>query len=180
MFRNDELVTIMPKLQKFAYKLCRSQEDAEDLVQASVLKAIEKKDMFTEGTSLFSWTSKIMYNLFVSNYRRRVKFESQFDPEDFISRQQTPPQQEQNLELHNVNEAMKELSDEHRNILVMVCVKGLQYKQVAQMLGVPVGTVRSRLSRAREQLHEKLKGETLLLGTERYSWDSGRETPQIW
>lgn len=171
MFRNHELVEIMPKLQKFAYKLCRTQEDAEDLVQASMLKAMEKREMFTEGTSLFSWTSKVMYNLFVSNYRRRVKFETQFDPEDYIGKQQCAPLQEQHMELHKVNVAMRDLTDEHRDILVMICVKGMQYKQVAAMLDIPVGTVRSRLSRAREQLQEKL-GEGIVIGTEHCSYDS--------
>ncbi len=171
MFRDHELVQIMPKLQKFAYKLCRTSEDAEDLVQASMLKAMEKREMFTEGTSLFSWTSKIMYNLFVSSYRRRVKFESQYDPEDYIKNQQTVPMQEQHMELHKVNKAMKELSEEHRNILIMICVKGMQYKQVAKILDIPVGTVRSRLSRAREQLQERM-GDVLIIGTEQTAYGS--------
>lgn len=155
-FRNEELITEMNKLQRFARKLCRNEHDAEDLLQATVLKALEKKDMFKEGTSLFSWTSKIMYNDFVSSYRRKVKFETQYDCEELIANQANDSRQEKMSELSQINEAMDLLSDEHKTILICVCVKDMKYQEVADMLAIPVGTVRSRLSRAREQLQEAL------------------------
>lgn len=155
-FANEALVNEMGKLQKFARKLCRNEHDAEDLLQATVLKALEKKDMFHDGTNLFSWVSKIMYNDFVSGYRRRVKFETQYDCEELISNQAALPAQNDISQLSEVQEAMELLSDEHRTVLVCVCVKGMRYQEVAEMLSVPVGTVRSRLSRAREQLQEAL------------------------
>jgi RNA polymerase sigma-70 factor (ECF subfamily) len=163
MFQQPDLVKEMPKLHRFANRLCRNRDEAEDLLQATLLRALEKKDQFDEGTNLFGWTSKIMYNQFVSTYRRRVKFESQYDPEDYISRQYVEPSQETEMQLKRVKEAMQELSDEHRTILIMICVNGIKYQQAAKILELPVGTVRSRLSRARERLSEILgesAGET--------------------
>lgn len=151
-FQPEALVEEMDKLQRFARKLCRNEHDAEDLLQATALKALEKKEMFKEGTNLFSWSSKIMYNDFVSAYRRKVKFETQYDCEDYINNQSVKPSQHDVLEFSKVNEAMKTLSEEHQEILTLVCVQGMKYQDVSDMLSIPVGTVRSRLSRAREQL----------------------------
>lgn len=156
MFNNLELTLEMPSLEKFAMRLTRNQADADDLVQSTLLRAIEKKHLFNEGTDLFKWTSKIMYNLFVSNYRRKVKFETQYDPESFIEKQSVEASQDKQVELMKVNEVMNLLSEEHRDVLVMVCVQGMRYQDVADALNIPVGTVRSRLSRAREQLQNHL------------------------
>ncbi len=152
MFRNEELINEMNKLKKFSSRLTGNAVDADDLLQATVLRAMEKRHQFYEGTNLFSWTSKIMFNLFVSGYRRKTRFESQYDPEIIIGAQSTGASQEMELELRNVQRAMKRLSEDHREILLMVCVQGMQYTEVAELLDIPVGTVRSRLSRARESL----------------------------
>ncbi len=154
MFADTELLQETENLKKFALKLTRNEADAEDLLQSTVLRALEKKDMFKEGTKLFSWTSRIMYNMFVSNWRRKSKFESQYDPEPYINAETTNPCQDIKVEVASVNEAMKQLTDEHRNVLVMVCVQGMPYQEVADNLDIPIGTVRSRLSRARLQLQE--------------------------
>ena len=93
-----------------------------------------------------------MYNMFVSNYRRKVKFETQYDPETYLEKESVGPQQNTNIEIQEVSRAMDELSNEHRKILIMVCVNGMKYAEVSNKLDIPVGTVRSRLSRARENL----------------------------
>ncbi len=154
MFADTELLQETENLKKFALKLTRNEADAEDLLQSTILRALEKKDMFKEGTKLFSWTSRIMYNMFVSNWRRKSKFESQYDPEPYINAETTEAAQDIKVEVASVNEAMKQLTDEHRNVLVMVCVQGMPYQEVADSLDIPIGTVRSRLSRARLQLQE--------------------------
>ncbi|MGQ0527372.1 MAG: sigma-70 family RNA polymerase sigma factor [Alphaproteobacteria bacterium] len=156
MFNQTALIDEMQNLRKFAFKLTRKPHDADDLLQATILRALEKKHLFQEGTSIFKWTSKIMYNLFVSDYRRKVKFEVQYDPESYIERESVEASQDVKMELIRVQEAMNTLSDDHREILVMVCVKGLQYSEVSGLLQIPVGTVRSRLSRAREALQAAL------------------------
>ena len=156
MFTETALINEMENLRKFALKLTRNPDDADDLLQSTVLRAMEKKHLFNEGTRLFSWTSKIMYNLFVSGYRRRTKFETQYDPESYIERQSVDASQDVKVELQQVQEAMDRLSSEQREILVMVCIQGAQYAEAAEMLNIPVGTVRSRLSRARESLQAAL------------------------
>lgn len=158
MFTQAELITEMPKLRKFASKLTRNVSEAEDLLQSTLLRALEKKDYFETGTDLFKWTSKVMYNIFVTDYRRKVKFETQYDPEFHIENRSVDADQQIKLEVKVLAKAMEQLSAEHREILVMVCVKGLQYQEVADMLHIPVGTVRSRLSRARSQLISMMEG----------------------
>jgi RNA polymerase sigma factor (sigma-70 family) len=89
---------------------------------------------------------------FLATTHRRTKFGSQFDPEDALKNVTVAPMQDVDAELSEVKTAMMKLSAGHRDILVLVCVKGMRYEEVAEMLQIPVGTVRSRLSRAREQL----------------------------
>ncbi len=157
MFDNNDLMEQQSRLEKFAYKLTRNSADAEDLLQSTLLRAIEKKHLFQEGTNLFSWSSKIMYNMFVSGYRRKVKFESQYDPESHIQNMSVEEAQNTKMEFKDVDRAMTNLSIEHYEILKLVCIQGKQYAEVAKEIGIPVGTVRSRLSRAREALQIALE-----------------------
>ncbi len=152
MFDHNALTAEMENLRKFALHLTRNKADADDLVQSTFLRALEKADYFEDGTSLRKWTSKIMFNLFVTDYRRKTKFETQYDPEPYIQAQAISAPQESEAELHAVGDAMSKLSADHREILTMVCIKDMPYQEVADALGIPVGTVRSRLSRARESL----------------------------
>lgn len=152
MFAQNNLVAETDRLHKFAFKLTRNKSDADDLVQSTCLRALEKSELFETGTNLFGWTSKIMYNLFVSDYRRRIKFESQYDPETYLDKEIVLPMQDIILEAENVKRAMLYLSPNHRNILAMICMQGLSYQEVADKLNISIGTVRSRLSRAKENL----------------------------
>ena len=152
MFTDREMLAEMPKLRKFAQKLARNNAECEDLLQATLLRAIEKRSYFETDTKLFSWMSKIMFNLFVTDYRRKVKFESQYDPEAELLGLSLQADQDTKLEYKRTQEAMTKLSNEHKEVLVLVCVKGIKYQDAADMLKIPVGTVRSRLSRARAEL----------------------------
>lgn len=156
MFKNETLIEEIDHLKKFALRLTRNPADAEDLLQATLLRAFEKKNLFQEGTNLFGWSSKIMFNIFVSGYRRRQKFETQYDPESFIDNRSVAAGQDGQMEWEDVKTAINSLSDSHQEILTMVCVHGMEYAEVADALKVPVGTVRSRLSRARENLQVAL------------------------
>ncbi len=154
MFKHEALVHEMPNLRKFALRLTRNVHEAEDLVQSTLLRAIEKQDLFEENTNLFSWASKIMFNLFVTGYRRKKKFESQYDPEPHIMASSMEAPQEMTVDLGLVRQAMQRLSKEHREMLILVCIKGMRYEEVSEFLQIPVGTVRSRLSRARSALQQ--------------------------
>lgn len=156
MFSNTEITAEMGSLRRFALKLTRNPHTADDLLQATLLRALEKKELYQDGTNLFSWTSKIMFNIFVTNYRRKTRFETLQDPDIFLDKESTEPTQDYAVELRNVQEAMNHISPEHKEILIMVCVLGMQYTEVADKLHIPIGTVRSRLARARESLQNTL------------------------
>ena len=98
-----------------------------------------------------------MYNQFVSDYRRKAKYETKFDPENYLETESIDPPQDNQAELNAVKETMKDLSQEHQEILFMICVQGLSYQEVADSLKIAIGTVRSRLSRARENLLQRLE-----------------------
>jgi RNA polymerase sigma-70 factor (ECF subfamily) len=157
MFNSASLIKESVNLRKFALRLTRNASDADDLLQATLLRAIEKEESFETGTSLFKWTSKIMFNLFVSDYRRKSRFETQYSPEPYIDSLSIQAPQESIVDLRTVQRAMESLTPEHREILTLICVKGLRYEEASSLLSIPIGTVRSRLSRARENLQALLK-----------------------
>jgi len=156
MFQQEALVSEMPKLRKFALRLTKNAHNAEDLLQSTMLRALEKQEYFEDETNLFSWTSKMMFNLFVSGYRQKKKFETQYDPAPYIDQMSVKPSQEAAVDLVTVNNSMKLLSAEHQEILLLVCIQGMSYEDASTKLRIPPGTVRSRLSRARDHLHEIL------------------------
>lgn len=156
MFEDKALVAETDKLRKFAIRLTRNGSDAQDLLQSTLVRALEKKALFEKGTNLFGWASKIMFNIFVTQYRRKARFETQYDPDNYLETEGVAANQETLMEWRNVQRAMERLSDDHREILVMICVEGMQYAEVSNVLKIPVGTVRSRLSRARESLQATL------------------------
>ncbi len=156
MFVQSALIAETENLLKFALRLTGNKSDADDLLQSTFLRALEKADYFEEGTSLRKWASKIMFNMFVTEYRRKTKFETQYDPEPYILAQSISAPQDHQVELQSVGDAMEKLSEDHREILMMVCVKDMPYQEVSEALNIPVGTVRSRLSRARENLQMEM------------------------
>ncbi len=156
MFTHTELLAEKDKLHRFALRLTKNQSDADDLLQSTLLRAIEKEDYYTEGTNLFSWASKIMFNIFAGQYRRKKKFESQYDPMPYISQATIQPSHEMVVDFAKVRECMGKLSPEHREILNLVCIQGGRYEDVSEQLDIPLGTVRSRLSRARRSLQDLL------------------------
>ena len=161
MFTHKELLAESVRLKRFAVRLTGNISDADDLLQSTYLQALKKDSAFESGTNLFSWSSRIMYNIFVSDYRRRVKFEAIGDPDIQINKASIGATQEIRVELADVGIAMKGLHRDHYEILVMICIKDMSYQEVSSILHIPVGTVRSRLSRAREQLQVVLDTPTL-------------------
>lgn len=160
MFDNMELTGKLIRLRKFAIRLTGNVPDAEDLVQSTVLRALEKRHMYESGSNLMAWTSKIMFNIFVSQYQRRVRYETKFDPDIFIGQENVEAAQEDMLEFSRMNEALAQLSDDHRTILILVCIQGMKYEEASAALKIPVGTVRSRLARARKHLQEAMEKGT--------------------
>ncbi|MES2729068.1 MAG: RNA polymerase sigma factor [Pseudomonadota bacterium] len=156
MLAERDLLNEMEGLKKFAIKLCGNHADADDLLQTTILKALKNKDKFETDSRVFSWLSRIMFNSYVTDYKRKAKYETQYDPEPAIMAATVAPNQEDKMMISEIQEAMTQLSAEHRQMLMMVCAYGMSYEEVADKLGIPTGTVRSRLSRARDTLQGML------------------------
>ncbi|MBL8639309.1 MAG: sigma-70 family RNA polymerase sigma factor [Alphaproteobacteria bacterium] len=152
MLSDKMLFEEMNGLNRFAMKLCRNRADAEDLVQTTIEKALKNRDKFVEDTKAFSWLSKIMYNSFVTFYNRKVKYESQYDPEPILLSVSSHSTQDEQLMVKEVSKAIQLINPQHREILILICVQEMSYEEAAESLNIPLGTVRSRLSRARSAL----------------------------
>lgn len=154
----DELVELLPRLRRFAHSLSGSPADADDLTQATVERAIRSRDQWTQGTRLDSWMYRIMRNLWIDAARsrsRREKFEAPPEEADRIGTDGTA---QAAAELAQVMAAMQRLPDEQREVVSLILIEGFGYREAAELLELPIGTVSSRLVRGRTALFE-LVGE---------------------
>lgn len=149
----QQVVALLPKLRRFARGLSGNAADADDLVQTACLKAIERAHQWTEGTRLDSWMYRILHNQWLDDMRARKVRASDGDGElDQLIADDGAARTEASLTLDAVRKAMAKLPAEQRAVLALICVEGLAYKDAADALGVPIGTVMSRLARARQAL----------------------------
>jgi RNA polymerase sigma-70 factor (ECF subfamily) len=155
----EEIATLVPYLRAFARTLTAGDTSfADDLVQDTIVNALQAKDQFTEGTNLKAWLFTILRNRFRSVVgRKHVTAEVVEDDLEGLS--WVPPEQESRLEVAAFKRAFSSLKPNQREVLVLVAVHGLSYERVAEICGCEVGTVKSRVSRARMQLKEMLLGE---------------------
>lgn len=155
-----QIVALLPRMRRFARSLTRSIEEADDLVQASCEKAIARADQFEPGSRLDSWVFRIMHTTHIDGLRSRARREASmsadFDIEQVGFDARVHEQTEARSDLTKIRSEIERLPDEQRVVLALVCVDGLAYQQAADILGVPIGTVMSRLSRARRKLAQAL------------------------
>lgn len=154
-FQRD-LVELVPRLRRFAYALTGSSDAGDDLVQAACERALRSADQFRPGTRMDSWMFRIMQNLWLDDRRRRRVRGTSVDPEavDLSDDGMGVRQLDDQLELAQVRAAVDALPDDQRSVLVLVAIEGLNYREAADVLELPMGTVMSRLSRARARLIE--------------------------
>ena len=158
-FQSD-LVALVPRLRRFAYTLCGAQDVADDLVQAACERALKSQDKFTPGTRFDSWMYRIVQNLWLDQTRRNKTRGTSVDPDDIaISDDGLAARlpEARNM-LDALRGAIKDLPEEQRLVLALVAIEGRSYKETAESLDVPVGTVMSRLSRARTKLATLIDG----------------------
>jgi RNA polymerase sigma-70 factor (ECF subfamily) len=155
----EELVRLLPQLRRFAYGLAGNRDDADDLVQAACERALERIDQWEPGTRLDSWMYKIVQNLWFDRLRSRKLRGVAVDTETLEPQADEHAHRAPELrsDLSRVSDALQHLRPEHRELLLLVCVEELSYKEAAELLGIPMGTVMSRLARARLQLQEHLR-----------------------
>jgi RNA polymerase sigma-70 factor, ECF subfamily len=149
----------IPRLRRYARALTRDAITADDLVQDCLTRALGKLHLWQEGTDLRAWLFTILHNQYVNHIRRAVREGAAVglsESEPLLSR---APQQGKRLELRDLERALAKLPEEQRSVILLVGLEGMRYEEVAAVLDVPVGTIRSRLSRGREALR-RLTGPT--------------------
>ncbi|HYD70539.1 sigma-70 family RNA polymerase sigma factor [Azospirillum sp.] len=151
-----ELEVHIASLRRYARALLRNRADAEDLVQEALARAIARADSFQTGTNMRAWLFTILHNVHVNQVRSRASRPDEVTVESVENRLTTPARQEERVEVREMMRALDELPDEQRQVLLLVALEGLKYEEVAEMIGVPIGTVMSRLSRGREAVRAKL------------------------
>jgi RNA polymerase sigma-70 factor (ECF subfamily) len=154
------LVAELPNLRAFAASLSGSMQTADDLVQDTAVKAWGNQDKFQEGTSLRAWLFTILRNTYFSMYRKKGREVQDVDGA-YSARLAVSASQESHVDLADFRAALATLPDEQREALVMIGASGLSYEEAAEISGVPVGTVKSRVNRARAKLASMLSIEGL-------------------
>jgi len=142
----------IPRLRRYARSLARDIAAADDLVQDCLARALGKLHLWQEGTDLRAWLFTILHNQYVNQVRRAVREGMAVglsETEPMLTR---APHQGKRLELRDLERAIAKLPEEQRSVILLVGLEGMRYEEVAEILDVPVGTVRSRLSRGREAL----------------------------
>ena len=157
-----EMVALLPRLRRFACGLTGSLADADDLVQGACLKALDRIEQWRPGTRLDSWMFRILQNLWIDQLRERRGREVAMDPEDLAERAvgDAARENEARIALGEVRREVAKLPPEQRAVLMLVSVEGVSYKEAAEILEIPIGTVMSRLARARLALGRAIEGET--------------------
>lgn len=156
----DGLIGNIPSLRAFAYSLCGNATRADDLVQETMVKAWANFSSFQEGTNLRAWLFTILRNEFYSQMRKKGREVE--DADGMIAeRQAVIGNQESHIELEELKQALSELPDDQREAIILVGASGMAYEEAAEICGVAVGTMKSRVSRARKRLSEMLHRDEL-------------------
>lgn len=153
----EQLVALLPRLRRFARALSRNVDDADDLVQVAIERALIRLDQWRPGTRLDSWMFGIVKNAWIDEVRSRRRRERVLAPEE-AGAQVADAAGEAHIERLSLAAAIDRLPDDQRLAVALVLVEGLAYKEAAEVLEVPVGTVTSRLARGREALEALLGG----------------------
>lgn len=163
-----ELLPHIDALKTFAFHLTYNENDADDLVQETYMKAYRFIDKYIEGTNAKAWLFKILKNAYINEYRKKSKRPTQVDFEDIVNYHDSDDASStsyldlreeifQNMMGDEVTIAINRLPIDFRTVILLCDVEGFTYEEISKIINVPIGTVRSRLFRARNMLKEKLK-----------------------
>jgi RNA polymerase sigma-70 factor (ECF subfamily) len=157
---DDKLCALIPRLRRFALSLTREEASADDLVQSCLERALTKRDTRRADGDLRSWLFSILYRQFLDNQRRQQRYRSLL--KWFVDTEQTvSPSTEEVTIAHSMLSNFNKLADEQRALLTLVAVEGMSYREISDTLKIPIGTVMSRLSRARAALVTLTEGEVV-------------------
>lgn len=152
------MLALLPRLRRFAMSLSRDAADGDDLCQAAVERALKSRDQWQPGTRLDSWMFRIMRNLWIDEVRTRSRRDRTFAPEEAGAMVGDDGNRriEMAVEISDVGRAMERLPPEQREAIALVLVEGFAYREAADILDIPMGTLTSRLVRGREALMREL------------------------
>jgi RNA polymerase sigma-70 factor, ECF subfamily len=153
----EQLIALLPRLRRFARTLARNPHDADDLVQLALERALLRLDQWQAGSRLDSWMFGIIRNAWIDEARARQRRARVLAPEE-LGEHVADVASEAHIERLSVEAALEQLPEEQRVVVALVLVEGLAYKEAAALLEVPIGTVTSRLARARAALGTLLGG----------------------
>lgn len=151
----QEIAGLVPRLRRFAYALCGNRDEGDDLVQTACVKALSRMEQYQPGTRLDSWMFRIVQTSHIDAIRARKHRTSMNDQdvaEQVSDHGVSAAQNEHRILLGRVRTAMSDLPEDQRAVLALVAIEGYSYKEAASILKAPIGTIMSRLARARSRL----------------------------
>lgn len=154
----DALIAAMPNLRAFAHSLCGDGQLSNDLVQETLLKAWAHKDSFVPDSNLKAWLFTILRNTYFTHYRKSQREE--LDQDHAALNASVPPTQLTQLEFEDMRRALMRLSPDHREALLLITAEGFSYEDAARVCGCAVGTMKSRVNRARSRLVDETSGRS--------------------
>jgi len=152
----DDLVAAIPNMRAFAISLCGNRDRADDLVQEALIKAWNHLESFEQGTNLKAWLFTILRNAYFSELRKTKREVADSDGK-LAARLAVPPEQHGHLDLVDLNRALGQLAPDQREALILIGAEGFSYEDAASICGCAVGTVKSRVNRARAKLAELME-----------------------
>ncbi|SNT02657.1 RNA polymerase, sigma subunit, ECF family [Ekhidna lutea] len=172
---DGEFMPHVDSMYNFAYRLTFDEDDAKDLVQDTYMKAFRFINSFQEGTNAKAWLYRILKNSFINDYRKKSKQPAKVDyqeVEQFYNSEDTPSTATVDLRLETtkdmigdeISNALNSLAVDFRTVVILCDLEGFTYEEMAKILDIPIGTVRSRLHRARNLLREKLGSYAMSMG----------------
>ncbi len=147
-----DVIGLLGPLRRYARSLARDESMAEDLVQDTLVRAYERRGSFRSGGNLRGWLLSILHNTFIDTRRRHRAEASRLEAAEILADTAAPPEQESRVRLRQIQAAFLSLPDEQRAVLHLVAIEDLSYQEASATLGIPLGTLMSRLARARAAL----------------------------
>lgn len=151
----EQIVQLLPRLRRFARSLVNPVQDADDLVQLAIERALSRSEQLRPDAQLSSWMFAILRNAWIDESRSRGRRSRVFVPEE-LGEEVADPSAGGHADALSVQDAMARLPIEQREVVGLVLVEGLSYKEASEIIGVPVGTITSRLARGRDSLQSML------------------------
>jgi RNA polymerase sigma-70 factor (ECF subfamily) len=152
----NEIEEHIPRLRRYARYLLGNPEAADDLVQDTLLRAVDKIHLWQPGSNMRAWLFSIMHNMHVTNCRKNARRPTHLVGTSDVTDIPDRSNQFERVQVNEMAEALEQLSDDHREVLLLIVIEGLAYEEAAEILDIAIGTVRSRLSRARDSLRHQL------------------------